>query len=88
MQPVVRRVDLAGAEPGVVRELIQYEDGTWRFRHTCHRERDGRTLDVAPLLGVAHLVQYRDDGYWVTPSVLCSDCGTHGWVTAGRWVPA
>lgn len=24
----------------------------------------------------------------VTPSLLCRDCGTHGFITAGAWVPA
>lgn len=24
----------------------------------------------------------------LTPSVLCTTCGSHGWVVEGRWVPA
>lgn len=89
--PVRRVVDLAGGELGVVRELIQYEDGTWRFRHMCHRERDGRTLDVAPLLGEQHVVlvaRMPSAPVTVRPSILCGDCGTHGWVESSTWVPA
>lgn len=27
-------------------------------------------------------------GLTIEPSILCPDCGTHGHVLAGRWVPA
>lgn len=79
------------AAPGL--QVLGYPDGTWRFRHRCDRSaRDAGTIVCAPLLA-QHVVQFRvgTDGttqLWVTPSILCPDCGTHGWVTHGAWSPA
>lgn len=28
------------------------------------------------------------DPLTVTPSILCQTCGTHGFITAGKWMPA
>ena len=28
------------------------------------------------------------DPLTISPSVLCRDCGLHGWIRDGRWVPA
>lgn len=28
------------------------------------------------------------DPLTIMPSLLCRSCGHHGWITAGRWVPA
>ena len=41
--------------------------------------------------------QFRNDPIWervsvdpltVSPSLLCLDCGAHGWIKEGKWVPA
>jgi hypothetical protein len=42
----------------------------------------------APALHSAHRVEWRQDGLWVSPSILCPDCGTHGFISGSRWVPA
>lgn len=61
-----------------------YPDGAPRFAHRCDRG-DRGVIWCAPLL-FRHTV---DRGSMtVTPSVLCADCGTHGFITNGQWVPA
>ena len=59
----------------------------WEFEHVCHRVRDGLTIRIAPALqtqeGRHRIVA--TDPLTVTPSILCSDCGVHGFVTDGRW---
>jgi len=54
----------------------------WAFRHVC--DRGDRGMHVLAIdLGDGHRVN--DDGTTVTPSILCSDCGTHGFLTDGEW---
>lgn len=70
--------------------LLAYVDGSWRFRHLCDRGERG-ILICAPALrcgscGDGHQITSVDP-LTVEPSILCPDCGTHGYVTAGVWVP-
>jgi hypothetical protein len=81
---------------GAFYRLLTYADGTVRFEHRCDRG-DRGTIICAPALqiGNGHTLTWRDvptpDGTYrvpaptVTPSILCPDCGTHGFVTDGRW---
>lgn len=66
-----------------------YPDGTVRLEHHCMRPRDGLTLKVAPRLQLdaGHTIVQRDP-LTVDPSCGCSDCGLHGWVRDGTWMPA
>lgn len=69
---------------------VVYPDGTIRFKHLCDRGQRG-ILVCAPALqlgphGTGHQLAAADP-LTITPSVLCPDCGTHGYITAGRWVP-
>ena len=68
-----------------------YADGSIGIRHRCTRPRDGQTLIVAPRLVLGepggHTVNTYDP-LDVTPSVGCDDCGLHGFVRNGQWVPA
>lgn len=75
---------------GLDRSVLTYDDGTARFRHLCDRGRRG-VIVCAPALqtgphGSGHSVSRREDGaLTVTPSILCTDCGTHGFITDGQW---
>lgn len=65
-----------------------HPDGTVRFGHRCDRgERGVIICDPALQIGRGHTV-ISDDPVTIVASILCPDCGTHGWVTDGRWVPA
>lgn len=69
-------------------ELAFYPDGSVGLRHLCTRPRDGLTLRVAPRLqlGEGHTLDL--ETLTVNPSCGCFDCGLHGWVRSGTWVPA
>ncbi|WP_319456859.1 MULTISPECIES: hypothetical protein [unclassified Mycobacterium] len=68
-----------------------YPDGSIGLRHTCTRPRDGQTIIVAPRLVLGepdgHTVHSLDP-LDVSPSCGCDDCGLHGFIRDGRWVPA
>ena len=71
---------------GPTYRVLFYPDGTARFEHRCDRGERG-VIICAPLLQLAsgghRIVQ--DDPLTITPSILCPDCGTHGFITEGRW---
>lgn len=54
------------------------------FEHLCDRDARG-TITCAPLLQEGHAVTSTADGTTVNPSVLCADCGTHGFIKSGQW---
>ena len=86
------------SEPGWVRSVsvphalgpsyrvLFYADGSARFEHRCDRGERG-VIIAAPLLQLANgghrIVQ--DEPLTIAPSILCADCGTHGFITEGRW---
>lgn len=84
---------------GPIYRLLTYADGTVRFEHRCDRG-DRGTIICAPALqiGNGHTLTYgpcpRPDcqGTHETPtvraSISCPDCGTHGFITDGRWAEA
>jgi hypothetical protein len=58
------------------------------FEHLCDRGDKG-TIICAPALqldGGGHT--WDPVTVTVTPSILCPDCGTHGFVRNGEWIPA
>lgn len=71
--------------------LLSHKDGTVRVQHTCDgggRWGEGETHVIAPALQTengGHTVTQGDRGPTVSPSILCSDCGLHGFVTEGVW---
>ena len=72
---------------GLDMSLLTYADGVVRFRHLCDRGARG-VIVCAPALqiGNGHTLTRREDGAaTVRASILCADCGTHGFVTDGRW---
>lgn len=79
-------------------EIVLMLDGRRLFSHVCDRRvsnpnRHSRftanagVIRCAPELDVAHRTESTDP-LTITPSILCLDCGLHGYVRAGRWVPA
>jgi hypothetical protein len=77
-----------GADDDGARALLEYADGSVGFKHTC-RVVDGTQLVTAPRLQLdgGHRIISRKP-WTVEPSILCGDCGAHGFVRDGRWVPA
>lgn len=61
--------------------------GDTRFAHRCDRGERG-VIRCAPLLQPEHTVTSAEAGPTVSPSILCPDCGTHGFVRDGKWVQA
>lgn len=64
---------------------LHYQDGSIRVRHHC-KTIDGDEIWVAPALHLAggHRV-VQANPLTVDPSILCPDCGLHGWIQDGRW---
>lgn len=60
--------------------------GIVRFEHVCDRGARG-VIVCAPELQIdaGHTLTGTADGPTVTPSILCDDCGTHGFITNGVW---
>lgn len=72
-----------------VHTLHYGDDASIRVEHLCAHPRAGTTLLIAPLLTSVnqpggHQVTSRDP-LTITPSILCGDCGLHGYVTNGEW---
>jgi hypothetical protein len=73
--------------------LLFYPDPSEiRFAHVCDRGERG-IIVCAPMLTEVnlpggHQVSGPRLRPTVSPSILCPDCATHGWVTDGRWVPS
>lgn len=72
--------------PGDNYRVMWYPDGSARFEHRCDRGERGVVV-CAPLLSDQHTIEQRQP-LTIAPSILCSDCGTHGFIRNGRWVPA
>ena len=87
VEPGWRRADLITNAAGPTYRLLWWSDTRVGFEHLCDRGDRGQII-CAPLLAPEGHRITRIDGQarpTVTPSVLCPDCGTHGFITAGRW---
>jgi len=78
-----RKVDI-----GSGMTMLVYPDGTYRIQHTCDRGARG-ILGSCPALRLGphapgHVVK-SEDPLTITPSIVCPDCGLHGFVTDGVW---
>lgn len=70
------------------------------FWHRCNYvgiQADGTVLGRLPATEITQGMLPAGDTAWtvvqrdpltVTPSILCSSCGCHGFITGGKWVPA
>ena len=54
------------------------------IEHRCARP--DATILSAPQL--QHDISGSREAPTIRPSVLCSDCGLHGWITDGKWTDA
>lgn len=68
---------------GSALRLLVFEDGAYGIEHRCKEVGDGDHLVVAPKL--KHVVTGEWPKVTVRPSVLCPDCGLHGFITDGAW---
>jgi hypothetical protein len=85
--PVKQRITVGGHEGHDLQVLVMV-NGQMRFSHVCHL-RGGHTLRIAPLLQLeaGHRVEQMDP-LTISPSILCEDCGLHGFVREGSWTSA
>jgi hypothetical protein len=69
-------------------EALFYADGTVRIAHDCKLIGPDRRVRTAPLLqlGNGHTITALSP-LTITPSILCDDCGLHGYITECEWVP-
>lgn len=91
--PGPRRTAPVSAPPTFTLE----EDGVhFAWSHTCPREMTLPDGSVTMLAFRDRTVMPNSDGTWhvvqqepltVQPSILCTGCGTHGFITEGVWVP-
>lgn len=65
----------------------QSDPQAWGFAHRCDRGDRGVILCAPRLDATGHRIEVADP-LTVSPSILCPDCGTHGFVRAGKWVQA
>lgn len=80
-------VDVIENPTGPEYRLLTYKDGTVRFEHRCDRGRRG-SIVCAPalMIGKGHTLTRNHNGKpTVRASILCLDCGTHGYITDGKW---
>lgn len=65
--------------------LMRYIDGTLKIQHRCDRGKRG-VIICAPEL----MPEHRVTGWppTIEGSILCPDCGLHGWVREGKWEAA
>ncbi len=77
-----------GEHEGYPLQLLVMVDTTVRFSHVCHL-RGGHTLRTAPRLQLeaGHRIESMN-ALTISPSILCEDCGVHGFVREGRWIPS
>lgn len=68
----------------------RYIEGVlYGFGHTHPNPAGGTCQGWIPTsIGEAGWTLTEKDPPTLVPSLLCRDCGDHGWLTSGRWVPA
>lgn len=101
VEPGWTHADIITRRPLESFRLLTYDDGTVRFEHRCDRGERGVIICAPALcvgphasgpLGT-HTLTRNDTRTRECPegqptvraSVLCPDCGTHGFITDGGW---
>jgi hypothetical protein len=99
--PYVERIDLIGKPTAA---LLRWNDARpderdkpgayWGFEHQCQswldpNEPDGHFMKVVAPRLTNHTITRNERGQiTVRASILCPDCGLHGFVTNDRWEAA
>ena len=65
--------------------LLWREVGPPRFEHRCDRGGKRGVIVCAPSLHDDHVITGTREKPTVRASILCPDCGTHGYITDGAW---
>lgn len=90
VEPGWERADIIKQNLGPLYRLLHYPNGAVRFEHLCDRGTRG-VIICAPalMIGKGHTLTWDDTRRpTVRASILCPDCGTHGFITGGRWSDA
>jgi hypothetical protein len=71
-------------------EVLFMTDGLVRIAHDCKLTggAGAEQLRIAPTLATPGHIVAAGLPVTISPSILCSDCGLHGFVIASEWVPA
>lgn len=75
-----------GADANGFALAVRHTTDGWRFSHVCDLPRSGVRLRIAPLLTNHQIATVSP--LHIEPSILCADCGIHGFVRLGKWVSA
>lgn len=88
--PVIESRPLVGTTATLVRFAGGDGSDAWGFHHECSSWSDEQEPDgvfvkvVAPRL-TNHTMTLGETGMTVRASILCPDCGVHGFITDDRW---
>jgi hypothetical protein len=90
---VKQSLDVGGGVTLLLTDTDERNPHGVRVRHVCSRWPDAQEPDgefvkvIAPALAPGHVVHSLDP-VTITASILCPDCGLHGFVTHGAWQSA
>lgn len=89
----IETVDLEYTDAKLLRFADAEGSASWGFQHVCGRWTDQHEPDGEFVKGVAprltnHTVTRTTAGVTVRASILCPDCGVHGFITDSAWTDA
>jgi hypothetical protein len=67
--------------------IVVYPNGVACVEHRCEPKRRWAPVVAAPKLNPQHQV-IADQPMTILPAIFCVDCGLHGEVRDGDWLPA
>ena len=79
-----RAIDVGGGVRLLVTDAPNWPECEVMVEHTCKDIGQGERLVIAPGLSPGHRITQLDP-VTITPSLLCPDCGLHGFITDGTW---
>lgn len=93
---MIERIDIGH---GHTIRFVEYEDDKRTAINDCHLNKDGKECaGFIPFKDGAWAKKFNNkitawdvvslEPLTLTPSILCTACGDHGFITDGKWVPA